>query len=226
MKFITSIVFIITQSYLFAQESTIPFLESTEVNTRYSADVCAKYDIQFPIYRVYEYQDDLGTHELVLTENSISEKENDSIQAFCFLIDGNLKKLEWKLIDFILQNDDMSSENSMWFWTKYLRLEDLDNNGTIDPLIIYGSSGDNGTDDGRLKMLLYLNGNKLGIRHQNSSMDFGRNTRVDKQFYDLSTNAQGFIRGVMELIEEKGHSNFPAGWKEKMDEKQLVFDEN
>jgi len=226
MNFQLSLIAILWFNILYAQDNPLTYLDSAEVSHRFNAEITAKYEIEYPIFRVYEFEDDNGKHELVLTEKPYTEKFSDSIKAFCFLVNKMDKKLEWQLTDFILQKENSPAENSIWFWTKYLRLDDLDGNGIIDPLIVYGTSGQYGTEDGRLKILLYLNGEKHGIRHQNSGMDFGRNTRVDESYYNLAPGIQLFARDLMRLIYDSGKVIFPAGWEESMKTKKLYFDEN
>lgn len=201
-------------------------LDSLEISKRFNDRILQHYNIKYPIYRVYEFVDLIGKHELVLTEHPKSISDVDSIQAFCFLIEDASKNLEWKLNDFIATQNDLPDETSIWFWTKYLRLEDLNNDGKIDPIIVYGTKGEYGTEDGRLKLLIYLNGKKYAIRHQNSGMDFGRNTTVDKSFYTLSPSIQLFVKELMHLIYDSGKVIFPAGWEENMKNKKTYFDEN
>ena len=105
-------------------------------------------------------------------------------------------------------------------------MEDLDDDGIVDPIIVYGTNGMYGIEDGRLKILIYLNGTKHGIRHKNSGMDFGRNTTVDKSFYALNERIQLFAKSIMSAIEDNGNAIFPAGWEDNMKKQQLYFDEN
>jgi len=226
MKIIIFAYLVCISLFSISQSNMPKYLDSSEVSIRFNAEALKQYNINYPIYRVYEFTDILGKHELVLTENPISAKETDSIQAFCFLIENDLKTLEWKLTDFILRQENVPDETSIWFWTKYLRLEDLNNDGGIDPIIVYGTKGEYGTEDGRLKILIYFNGKKHGIRHQNSGMDFARNTRVDESFYELNSEVQNYISELMKMIYDSGNTIFPAGWEESMLNKQLYFDEN
>lgn len=53
----------------------------------------------------------------------------------------------------VANKDEM--EASIWFWTNYSGFADLDKDGLIDPILIYGTSGMNNTDDGRVKILTY-----------------------------------------------------------------------
>lgn len=151
MKFVFSLVLICITFYFSAQSSAYPYLDSNQLKLRFNEKVIAEYEIDFPIFRVYEFEDTKGKHELVLTEKP-SQTEfsgSDSIKAFCFLIKDGNKELEWELNDFILKPEKSQQETSIWFWTKFLRLEDLDDNGIVDPIIVYGTSGGNGTEDGK-----------------------------------------------------------------------------
>ena len=226
MRTIFSLIAILIIANGFSQNNSLPFLDSNEISNRFNSEVLLKYNIDFPIYRVYEFSDIKGTHELVLTENPNGDKSNDSIKAFCFLVKNEEKTLEWKLTDFIVHPKESPAEKSIQFWTKYLRLEDLDDDGIVDPIIVYGTNGMYGIEDGRLKILIYLNGTKHGIRHKNSGMDFGRNTTVDKSFYALNERIQLFAKSIMSAIEDNGNAIFPAGWEDNMKKQQLYFDEN
>ena len=210
----------------FGQGERPVHLDSSEVASRYTEEIIQNLKIKYPIFKVFEFRDKLGTHELVLTEHSISGKDNDSISAYCYHLMGKDRILEWKLNDFISWKEGTTPEKSIWFWTRYLRLDDIDKNGTIDPIIVYGTADKNGSENGRLKFLLYLNGNKYAIRHVNSDMDWGRNTRVDESYYELPAISQSYMESLMHLIYENGHAIFPAEWEENMKSKKLFFDEN
>ena len=107
-----------------------------------------------------------------------------------------------------------------------LKGSDFDKDGLIDPIIIYGTSGNNGTEDGRIKILIYYKGKKHAIRHQNGSLDFERNTQVDADFYNLPISIQKHVRKVMKKMTDNNHAIFPYGWEENMDAKKTYFDEN
>lgn len=213
----------------FSQSTSNEFLDSTDLALLFTEEVKNDHAIRFPIYRVYTFTDEVGSHQLVLTER-LAGNANDSIEGFCFLVNagGHIEKLEWKILDFIEghQENIHTEETAIWFWTKFLRLEDLDKNGAIDPIIVYGTKGDNGVEDGRLKILLFKNGEKIGIRHQNSPMDFGRFTKVDARFYELSSDVQTKVKALMGDIYDSGNTIFPASWQEAMKAKKLKFDEN
>lgn len=227
MKQFTLLIFISFSFVGISQSNDLKYLDSTDLNLIVTNAIKQEYAIQYPIFRAYPFADERGPHLLVLTERL--DKNNDSIVAFCFGVsnEGAIEKLEWKITDFIEEHKENihTEETSIWFWTKFLRLDDIDRNGTIDPIVVYGTSADNGIDDGRLKILVFLNGQKIGIRHQNSPMDFGRFTKVDASFYEISAFSQSQVKLLMKEISDANKVIFPAGWEEAMNAKMLVFDE-
>lgn len=199
------------------------YLSEEELNERYTYEVLNEWGITYPIYRVYVFKDAKGVHELVLTEHPLFDgsTENDSIKAYCFNIDSDGSRyLEWKLNDFTVRD-----EESIWFWTKYLTLEDIDEDGVIDPIVIYGSNGVNGKDDGRVKLLIYTDESKIGIRHQNGVLDDERNTRIDAAFYELESAFQDKIRTLILRMQEDNNAIFPAGWEEGMEQEKTYWEE-
>ena len=99
MKALFSLITIVTINMSIAQSDVLSYLDSSELSNRFNSEVLLKYQIEYPIYRVYEFEDLLGKHELVLTERPNGNKTNDSIKAFCFLIDNDEKKIEWQLTE-------------------------------------------------------------------------------------------------------------------------------
>ena len=74
--------------------------------------------------------------------------------------------------------------------------------------------------------MIYYKNNKYGIRHQNGTLDFQRNTQVDADFYKLPIQIQKHVKEVMEKMTENRHAILPYGYKENMDAKKTYFDEN
>ncbi|WP_258101693.1 M949_RS01915 family surface polysaccharide biosynthesis protein [Marinoscillum pacificum] len=229
-KFLFLIIALTTFNSLIGQPSSRQF-DTSEIEQLVTEDLKAKLNINYSIYRAYEYQDKLGTHYLILTENQdangLKPDYNDSIKAFCLSRNGSDLQLDWQLRDFIFAESETNPiEYSIWFWTKYLSLTDLDNDGIIDPVIIYGTSGMNGTDDGRIKILTYYKGEKRAIRHQNGVHDSERNTQVDKLFYQLPNSARTAVIEIMQRITSDQNGIFPYGWEANMKLGKLHFDEN
>jgi len=202
-----------------------------EIDSIFTDSLKTKLQIEYPIYRIYQYNDKSGLHFIVMTKNEFEcdeqEKCFNTIKAYCYINEDGLYNLEWNLTDFILpKGNEVSEEYSISFWTKYFELNDYDKDGYIDPIIIYGTFGMNGTSDGRVIILVYHNGNKSIIRHQNGTLDFERNTQVDKEYYELPNGIQNRVRIIMDSITENNHGIFPNGWRNAMKNKKLKFDEN
>jgi hypothetical protein len=216
---------------VFAQEESYWQVHETQVEDYFTQELRQELNITYPIFRVYGFKDKLGTHYLVLSEHTYSNQEPepqmDSIKAVCINVSNEKPELEWSINDFILRESNQGNEeNSIWFWTKFLKLEDIDKDSIIEPILVYGTSGINGTDDGRVKLLTFYHGQKKAIRHQNSPLDYLRNTQVDKSFYELPTAIQERVKEVMEEIIHNNSAIFPYGWQEAMQKKTLKFDEN
>jgi len=186
-------------------------LSENEINTIFSAEIKNKYDIDFEIYRGYRYDDKAGSHLILMTENSIPkgsdtfrkthlEVYNDSLKAYFF---------------------DLKNE----FWTKFFELDDFDGDGIIDPILIYGTYGMNGSDDGRIKIIILQNNQKIAIRHQNGILDGERSSIVDATFYDLPEGIQKQVIKQMKAIMENESGIFPSGWEEAMAAKKLKLTE-
>ncbi|MFB9053067.1 M949_RS01915 family surface polysaccharide biosynthesis protein [Formosa undariae] len=217
----------------FGQDSTISSkqLNEQEIDSVFTDVLKTKLQIKYSIYSIYEYNDKLGKHFIVMTENEFecNEKEQyfNAIEAFCFSYKDGLYKLAWSLKDFILpEGNEVSKEYSISFWTKYFELKDYNDDGIVDPIMVYGTFGMNGTSDGRIKILAYHKGIKKAIRHQNGTLDFERKTKVDNLYYDLPKGIQNRVHQIMESITENNHGIFPNNWQHAMENKKLKFDEN
>ncbi len=181
--------------------------------------------IKFSIWKVYDYQDKTGKFYLVLTEDNAKESTNENpmnnaIKAFNFKIDNGV----WTKT-FETNDTKNSEESSVWFWSRYIYVEDFDNDGIIEPIIFYGTNGYNGYSDGRAKILLYYKGKKIGIRIQNGVLDDERNFSVDAEFYDLPKKIQDKIVEQMNFMVENDHSLLPYGWQKKMAKKMTFIKE-
>lgn len=215
-------------SFGFSQtNSTSRILEDNQVDSIFTKVIKTQLNINYPIFRVYQYNDASGNHFFVLTENKAEDNKNtDTIQGFNILETNGKLKIEWHLTDFILKNGNENSEEfSIWFWTKYISFTDINNDGLIDPIIVYGTTGINGTDDGRVKILTYYKGEKRAIRHQNGVLDFERHTQVDSLFYELPDIINEYVKSLMKKMTENNHTIFPHGWETAMKNKELKFDE-
>lgn len=231
---IITLLFFISLHYTLKSQNKLATTSKTlapkEVDELFIEHASTKQLIKFPIYRVYEYNDASSQYYAVLTEkpdstNKTKEICNEKIQALCFKKELNELKKTWEINDFALRNNNNNVETSIWFWTKYCKFEDIDKDGKIEPIIVYGTSGNNGKSDGRIKIITNYKNNKYVIRHQNGVLDFERRTEVDKNFYSLPKEIQKFIREIMISITSDSNAIFPYGWEEAMNKQQTTIKE-
>lgn len=199
-------------------------LSKTATDEFFTAAFKKKNLINFPIFRAYTYKDKSGSYYVALSESSdqIKAKDtiNNNIKAFNFKVDKGAVLKKWEINDFKLpETKGEEIETSIWFWTKYCEFNDLDGDGLIEPIVVYGTFGNNGYDDGRLKILTYYKGQKTAIRHQNSVTDHGRKTQIDLTFYALPAKVQAHVKEVMAKMEKNNHAIFPASYLDKMAKK-------
>lgn len=148
----------------------------------------------FPIYKAFEYSDKGGVYELILCENqkNISKKDtlNTKIQAICAVNDhgGFLEK--WRINDLL-----ESTETTIWFWTKYCSTKDLDGDGYIDPVIVYGTRDEN-DEIRRLKIITVHKNKKYVIRAVESVFDEGRSFKKDKEWNLLPQKIKTYVTNL------------------------------
>jgi hypothetical protein len=212
-----------TQATIIAKDS-IPFLmEKLEKNSiRFS----------YPIFRVYELSNNSRKDFLFLTEHPYDTVGrvimNDSIQAFCIGNSDGKYSQKWSLKDFIIKNpNNHAEESTIWFWSKYICIEDIDQDGITDFIVVYGTKGLNGIDDGRLKILVYYKNHKFAVRHQNGVLDFERQTQIDSSIYGLPERIQESVIVLIQSIIKDGHAIFASDWKKSFENnKTLIKEEN
>ncbi len=214
----------ISQFISVEENSKYRTLTDEKINEIFTENKKEQLGIEFKIWKVYDYKDKTGNYYLVLTENKSDENEgardNLSIKAFNFKIENEIWKKTFETNDF-----KENHENGIWFWTRYIYTEDFDNDGIVEPFIIYGTSGMNNYDDGRIKILIYHKGKKVGVRIQNGVLDDERNMKIDKEFYSLPKKIQEKVLEQMNAMVNNNHSILPYGWQEKMKKKMLFIEE-
>lgn len=214
---------------LYAQQvkSNSEIISPALTATIFSDNIVKQFNLQHPIRRVYSYQDQSGHYYLALCESIDEITKEDTLHKKIKAL--NLKKEEngfvktWELNDFINSNNLDNGEESIWFWTKFCEAKDLDGDGIADPLLVYGSSGINGYDDGRIKIILNYKGQKIAVRHQNSTMDEGRNIQIDAAFYTLPKSIQQHVRAIMKTLSDKNFALYPHEYEAAMDKKKLLI---
>ena len=196
-------------------------LTDMEIKKLFPAEVLQQIGVEFPIFRVYPFEDKDGKQYLILTEKVTKgniQDENSlkrSIKAFNVSFEADKTvKVRWTITDYI----DKERETSIWFWPRYLRLKDLDNDGFVDPIVVYGTKSIYGDhfEEGRVKILIYHLGKKIAIRQQNSEMDDGRHTQVDKSFYALPLGIKKKVYDMIEYLEDNRHALFLSEVKEQI----------
>lgn len=212
------------------QEQTSPavstVLDKTAINEVFTNTLKSSLGINYPLRKGYYNKDKSGEFYILITESfdGIGE-EKDTLSRNIKIL--KIAKHGSEFINIAEINDHVNEhENSIWVWTKYCEFKDADQDGYIDPILVYGSSQpDNGIDAGRLKIITWYKGQKIVIRHQNGILDDERNTQVDAAFYKLPQVLQKSVRGIMKRLNEKTDIIFPYEWEKKMDKKRLKFDE-
>lgn len=181
-------------------------LTDKQVQTLFPHKTLKEIGVTFPIRKVYAFQDKLGKQYLIISENNSNPDKATSIKAFNVLLkEKNPPQVLWTITDAI---DD--TEQAMWFYTRYISLTDLNNDGYIDPIVLYGTESQYGEpyEENRLKFILYYLGKKTAIRHQNSSLDDGRHTQIDRSYYKLPSEVKKKIRSIVATLEEREHALF------------------
>jgi hypothetical protein len=181
-------------------------LTDKQVQTLFTQETLKEIGVTFPIRKVYAFQDKLGKQYLIISENNSNPDKATSIKAFNVLLkEGTPPQVLWTITDAI--ND---TEEAMWFYTRYISLTDLNNDGYIDPIVLYGTESQYGEpyEENRLKFIIYYLGKKTAIRHQNSSLDDGRHTQIDRSYYKLPLALKKKIRSIVVTLEERGHALF------------------
>lgn len=206
-------------------DTTSKILSKAETDAFFNADFKKKNLISFPIFRAYTYKDKSGTYYIALTEsadsvNKLKDTVNNKIKAITFKTDKGISLKKWEVNDFKTPDlKGIEKETSIWFWTKYCQFNDVDGDGLVEPILVYGTFGPNGYDDGRAKIILFYKGQKVAIRHQNGVLDHERKTQVDLTFYALPAKIQDHVKQIMATMVEKNHAIFPSGYGEKMNKK-------
>jgi hypothetical protein len=203
-------------------------LTTDQVAKLFPDSICKALDVGFSIFRVYRFTDKAGEHYCILAESrdeitADMDTLNHRLKATCVRMNkGSFSKI-WEINDKVIANDN--NEKSIWFWSKYCDFNDYDGDGLADPIIVYGTSGTNGYDDGRIKFITLYKKQKVAIRHQNGVLDYERETKVDKAFYILPLAIQEAIRQKMKLMLDNNQAIFPAGWQTAMKNKKTIFNE-
>jgi len=206
-----------------AQTPVTPILTDKEVGAIFTPAVKKEFKIQFPIFRVYSFTDKSGQYYTVLTESrdSLGKKKDTisyKIKAHTFKNNSGKLSLVWELADAKLKK-----EQAIWFWSRYCGFAPTAKDGAIDPIIIYGTAGPNDFEDGRVMIVIYHNGQKIMIRHQNGTLDPERKLQVEPAFYNLPKEIQKAVTDKMVSLSSRMQALFPVNWQKAMTAKKTII---
>jgi len=217
---------------------TSVIMSRDEVQELFTDSLAKTIGINYPIRRVYRSTDRTGVSYLVLAESidSIVDERDTihrNIQAVMCRVDSARTRIVWSMRDHVRKRANYDAkkrfyywkESSIWFWTKHCMLNDLDGDGMIDPVIIYGSSWMNGVDDARVVITIFHRGKRYTIRHQNGTLDGERHMRVEQRFYTLPRSLRDSIVALMHRMEVVGICIYPDGWERALQRKKLVINQ-
>lgn len=183
----------------FSQKIESYRLTKSEINERELNQVS-----DFPIYKAFECSDKAGVYALLLCENqkSISKKDtlNTKIQAIYTMSDhgGFLEK--WRIND-LLENTE-PKETNIWFWTKYCSTKDLDGDGYIDPVIVYGTRNEN-NEIRRVKIITVYKNKKYAIRAIECDLDYCRSFKKDKDWNLLPQKIKTYVDSLVAKLRKE-----------------------
>lgn len=189
MKKYLLILLLFSTSFIFSQKIESHRLTKQEISQRELEGAT-----DFPIYKAFEFSDKGGVYELVLGENqkTISKKDtlNTKIQAICVINDhgGFLEK--WRINDLL--EDYEPKETNIWFWTKYCSTKDIDGDGYIDPVIVYGTRTEY-NDIRRVKIITVYKNKKYAIRAVECDLDYCRSFKKDQNWNTLPQKIKTYV---------------------------------
>jgi hypothetical protein len=191
MKRYISFFFLLYSTLGFSQKTESLILDKEQIKQRELENLS-----DFPIYRAYEYQDKSGVLELVLCENQTNKKDtlNTKIQAICGKNDhgGFLEK--WRINDLLEDSDP--KETNIWFWTKYCSIKDIDGDGYIEPVIIYGTRTEY-DEIRRVKIITVYKNQKYVIRAVECDLDYCRSFKKDKNWDLLPQKVKTYVNNLV-----------------------------
>jgi len=199
MKRFFIFLFLLYSAFGFSQKAESYILDKEQIAQRELNNLS-----DFPIYKAYEYQDKSGTYELVLCENhkNISKKDtlNTKIQVICGMNDhgGFLEK--WRINDLL--EDYVPKETNMWFWTKYCSTKDLDGDGYVEPVIVYGTRTEY-DEIRRVKIITVYKNKKYAIRAVECDLDICRSFKKDANWNALPQKIKTYVDNLVAKIRKE-----------------------
>jgi hypothetical protein len=217
---------------------TSVIMSRDEVQELFTESLAKTIGINYPVRRVYRSTDRTGVSHLVLAESidSVDDRQDTihrTIQAVMCRFDSARTRIVWSMRDHVRKraNYDTNArvyyeeETSIYFWTRYCKLDDVDYDGKVDPIIVHGRTGTSGIDDARVVITIFHRGRRYSIRHQNGDLDYERYTRVDKGFYTLPRSHRDAVMAVMRRMEVDHTCIFPVDWEPAMQRRKSAINQ-
>ena len=228
-KILTGFALLFVFALIYSQDATIAHSINREGwEEELPANVQVELGIEYPVFKVYEFEDSNGPALIVLTEsnedkNAKGEPINSTVTAFMLRgSEGNYEKV-WENTHNITK--DHLSESSIWYWSKYFETSDADKDGESETFLVFGTAGDNGFDDGRVFMEVYYKGKLYSIEHQNAVKDMDRITSISPGLYTLPQSVQNKVIYKMKQMVAAKQAIFPNNWEQKMAAKKTIIRE-
>lgn len=174
-------------------------LSGEEITSFFTPLIINKLDIKFDIRKVYKVFDNDGETFFIVSEKFLGRDSegNRIITDIEFLIVSIIED------DYIIKDKISdrinSNEKSIWFWTKFLKLEDFNNDGYVDPIIIHGGLN----SESRLIINIFNRNEKYQIIHRASDQDLGRHTKFDENFIELDKPIRLEVINLLKKLNEK-----------------------
>ncbi|RQO31178.1 hypothetical protein DBR32_09090 [Taibaiella sp. KBW10] len=200
-KFAVFVLLFLLSGQVFAQTTTILSPKETlELQSEIP-------DIPFSIRRAYAYSDKRGSFDLVLCEKESRIRENDTLKsnltAICYLQDHGGYREQWRITDALagIQDQEYGTEYTIWFWTKYCSATDIDGDGIVEPIIVYGTKTEYGYK--RIKIITLYKGHKYAIRAVECDLDFCRTFVKDAKMKELPLKIRQYIDQLLEQMRKE-----------------------
>ncbi|MDH7444252.1 M949_RS01915 family surface polysaccharide biosynthesis protein [Aquimarina sp. 2201CG14-23] len=202
-------------------------LSNKELTSIFTTNRQIKLGISNKVYQAYTYKDTSSEYYLLLTDhNNIINEEKDTLYDNVYALNLTSKNYQFKKRSTIKGEIDEEWETSIGFWNQYSQLSDLDKDGSIDPIIVYGTTTQSMYEDGRVRIIAYYKKKRVTIKHQNSEIPDGRLTKINKNFYKFPVQIQEAVKEKMRLMTKNGHAVFAEGWEKSMDNKATRLENN
>jgi hypothetical protein len=163
--------------------------------------------ISMHVFKAYEYKDIGGLYDLFFCENrnTISDQDtlNTKIQAICYLNDRGHYIEKWKIVDRLDESADIQGDGelSIWFWSKYISNSDIDKDGLIEPIVIYGTKTIEGYS--RINIMIFYKGEKYSIKAQECDLDKCRTLNRSDKYGQLPRNIKLYLDKLLEKLRQE-----------------------